>query len=62
MLGKSIPDCIVCFDSLRPCQQFFNHVGTDLPELNQGSNLALASFINASNFFQKASRNYHHLL
>ena len=25
----------VCVDSLRPSQQFFIYVGTDLPELNQ---------------------------
>ena len=25
----------VCFDSLRPSQQFFSHVGTGLPGLNQ---------------------------
>ena len=25
----------VCFDSLRPSQQFFSHMGTDLPALNQ---------------------------
>ena len=25
----------VCFDSLRPCQQFFSHIETDLPGLSQ---------------------------
>ena len=25
----------VCFDSLRPSQHFFSHVGTGLPALNQ---------------------------
>ena len=26
---------IVCFDSLHPSQQFFSHVGSGLPRLNQ---------------------------
>ena len=28
-------DSFVCFDSLRPRQQFFSHVGMGLPRLNQ---------------------------
>ena len=27
--------CFVCSDCLRPSQQSFSHIGTDLPVLNQ---------------------------
>ena len=37
---KNLRDCAdthacMSFDSLRPCQQFFSHVGAGLPGLNQ---------------------------
>ena len=34
-MGVQSWSCFVCFNSLPPSQQFFSHVGKDLPGLNQ---------------------------
>ena len=35
LVPQSSNKVLVCFDSLRPSQQFFRYVGMGLPELNQ---------------------------